>query len=82
VDDGTANGADGVLLAFRVRSVVARAAEEVLERVGHALGPAPLAMDERHARRVADLQLYLRQHHAERDESALGRQVLDLQDWL
>jgi alkylation response protein AidB-like acyl-CoA dehydrogenase len=82
VDDGKATGADGVLLALRVRSVVARAAEEVLERVGHALGPAPLAMDERHARRVADLQLYLRQHHAERDESALGRQVLDLQDWL
>ena len=82
VDGGAAIGADGVLLALRVRSTVARAAEDVIARVGHTLGPAPLAMDERHARRVADLQLYLRQHHAERDESALGRQVLDLQDWL
>jgi hypothetical protein len=54
----------------------------VLERVGHALGPAPLARDERHARRVADLQLYLRQHHAERDEAALGRAVLDLAEWI
>jgi hypothetical protein len=53
----------------------------VIVRVGHCLGPAPLAQDERHARRVADLQLYVRQHHAERDEATLGRQVLTLADW-
>ncbi len=82
VDAGHAAGPAGVLLAARVRAVVARAAEDVLERVGHALGPAPLARDERHARRVADLQLYLRQHHAERDEAALGRAVLDLAEWI
>ena len=82
VDSHRAVGPAGVLLAARVRTVVARTAEDVLERVGHALGPAPLARDERHARRVADLQLYLRQHHAERDEAALGRQVLDLADWI
>jgi alkylation response protein AidB-like acyl-CoA dehydrogenase len=82
VDGGHAAGQAGVLLAARVRAVVARAAEDVLERVGHALGPAPLARDERHARRVADLQLYLRQHHAERDEAALGRAVLDLAEWI
>ena len=69
------------VMAGRVRTVVAAAAEDVLERVGHSLGPAPLARDDRHARRVADLQLYLRQHHAERDEAALGRAVLDLPDW-
>ena len=56
---------------------MARAAESVVERVGHATGPAPLALDDDHAARVADLQLYLRQEHAERDEAALGRQVLD-----
>jgi alkylation response protein AidB-like acyl-CoA dehydrogenase len=82
VDAGHAAGPAGVLLAARVRAVVAGAAEDVLERVGHALGPAPLARDERHARRVADLQLYLRQHHAERDEAALGRAVLDLAEWI
>lgn len=81
VDAQRATGTDGVLLAARVRTVVARAAEDVLQRVGHALGPAPLARDERHSRRVADLQLYLRQHHAERDEAGLGRQVLDLAEW-
>ena len=47
----------------------------------HALGPAPLAFDPDHARRVADLQLYVRQHHAERDEAALGAQVRDLSTW-
>jgi hypothetical protein len=44
--------------------------------VGHALGPAPLAFDEDHARRVADLELYLRQHHAERDLARLGEATL------
>jgi alkylation response protein AidB-like acyl-CoA dehydrogenase len=81
VDAGVAEGQDGVLLALRVRATVAGACEETLTRTGHALGPAPLARDERHARRVADLQLYLRQHHAERDQAALGRAVLDLLDW-
>jgi len=77
VDAGRAVGPAGVLLALRVRAVVAEAAEAVLRQVGHALGPAPLAFDETHARRVADLELYLRQHHGERDLAALGRAVLD-----
>lgn len=75
IDAGEASGAAGRLLAARVRAQVARCAEEVLAAVGHALGPAPLALDPRHAARVADLTLYLRQHHAERDLAALGRLV-------
>jgi len=73
VDAGEATGAAGGLLAKRVRATVARSCEEIVVRAGHALGPAPLALDEAHAKRVADLQLYVRQHHAERDESSLGR---------
>ncbi|MEP7762337.1 acyl-CoA dehydrogenase family protein [Sanguibacter sp. 25GB23B1] len=64
------------VLARRTRNVVARAVEETLARAAHALGPAPLAHDERHARRVADLALYVRQHHAERDDAALGRDLV------
>lgn len=71
-DPETGAGAAGELLALRVRSVVADAAERVIMHVAHALGPAPLAFDEEHARRVADLQIYLRQHHAERDLARLG----------
>ena len=76
VDSGRAAGDEGAILALRVRHVVARAAESVIERVGHATGPAPLALEDDHAGRVADLQLYLRQEHAERDEAALGRHLL------
>ena len=76
VDAGAATGSAGALAAARVRAVIASAAEEVLTRLGHALGPGPLTADAAHAARVADLQVYLRQHHAERDEAALGRLLL------
>ncbi|MET0811868.1 MAG: acyl-CoA dehydrogenase [Microbacterium sp.] len=64
---------DSALLASRVRSIVADAAELALRECDHALGPAPLVADEAHARRVADLHLYLRQHHGERDAVRVGR---------
>ena len=35
-----------------------------------------LGATEEHARRVADLELYLRQWHAERDQAALGQELL------
>lgn len=76
-DDPDGSSAESVVVASRVRQVVADSAEEVLARVGHALGPAPLTGDETHARRVADLTVYLRQHHAERDLVAQGRRLLE-----
>ncbi|MBG6213439.1 MAG: acyl-CoA dehydrogenase [Cryobacterium sp.] len=75
IDAGEADGAAGSVLAARVRGIVARTVDEVIFHVGHALGPAPLALDARHVQRVADLQLYVRQHHAERDDAALGRML-------
>lgn len=75
IDAGHATGDAGHGRALRVRTVVARAAEEVLRRTAHALGPGPLATEEEHTRRVADLELYVRQWHAERDEAALGSWV-------
>ena len=77
VDAGAASGAEGRLLAKRVRGSVAHAAEDVLAAVAHALGPAPLASDAAHAKRVADLELSLRQHHAEKDDASLGGAVRD-----
>ncbi|KHL00496.1 hypothetical protein LK10_20135 [Sinomonas humi] len=76
VDAGRAEADCGALLALRVRGVVADAVEQVLRTVDHALGPAPLAFDAEHAQRVADLRLYVRQHHAERDAATLGRSLL------
>ncbi|TFD29555.1 acyl-CoA dehydrogenase [Cryobacterium cryoconiti] len=75
IDAGEAGGEQGALLAARVRGQVAHTVDAVITRAGHALGPAPLAFDARHAARVADLQLYVRQHHAERDDAALGRRL-------
>lgn len=77
VDEGAATGADGQILALRVRTVVAQAAEHIIATLGHALGPAPLAHDGDHARRVSDLTLYVRQHHGERDEANLGRLLIE-----
>ncbi|PUA80132.1 acyl-CoA dehydrogenase family protein [Nocardioides currus] len=75
LDAGELTGDAGARAALRVREVVALAAEDVLRRAAHGLGPGPLATDEDHARRVADLELYLRQWHAERDQAALGQAV-------
>ncbi|BBZ45346.1 acyl-CoA dehydrogenase family protein [Mycobacterium parmense] len=61
------------LLARRVRSVVEHAVDEAITRTGRALGPGPLCQDGRHAQRVADLSIYIRQSHAERDLAELGR---------
>ncbi|WP_264990579.1 acyl-CoA dehydrogenase family protein, partial [Mycobacterium kiyosense] len=61
------------LLARRVRAVVEHAVDEAISRTGRALGPGPLCQDGRHAQRVADLSIYIRQSHAERDLAELGR---------
>jgi alkylation response protein AidB-like acyl-CoA dehydrogenase len=67
----------GPVRALRVRAQVEAAAAEVMTRVGRALGAGPLGHDEAHARRVADLTVYLRQHHAERDLAQLGTLVAE-----
>lgn len=60
------------LLARRARAVVETAVAEAVDRTGRALGPAPLCLDAEHAQRVADLTVYVRQSHAERDLERLG----------
>jgi alkylation response protein AidB-like acyl-CoA dehydrogenase len=77
IDGGEAFGGRGAILGERVRGLVAGAVDRVLSTVGHALGPGPLATEEEHARRVADLQVYVRQHHAERDLARLGTLLLE-----
>ncbi|MGB3482147.1 MAG: acyl-CoA dehydrogenase [Mycobacterium sp.] len=71
--DGAADPADAELVARRARAVVEHAVDEVITRTGRALGPGPLCLDAEHAQRVADLTVYVRQSHAERDLAALGR---------
>ena len=61
------------LVALEVRHLVENGCLEVLTHVGRAGGAAPLCHDPAQARRAADLQVYVRQYHAERDDEALGR---------
>ena len=65
----------GPLRALRVRALTEAVAADVLARTGRALGAGPLGHDEAHSRAVADLTVYLRQHHAERDLARLGEVV-------
>lgn len=62
--------------ATTARAVVEDAATVVLHEVGRALGAGPLCADAAHAARVADLTVYLRQSHAERDLAALAGVVV------
>lgn len=65
------------LAVATVRSAVERAVREVVDRVPRILGPGPLSRDAGLAGALADLALYVRQHHAERDHAALGERVVD-----
>lgn len=62
--------------AVRVRDVCAQTVETVLRHADHSMGPAPLTADENYARLVDDVRVYVRQHHAERDQITLGRSLL------
>ncbi|HEY2023835.1 acyl-CoA dehydrogenase [Paraburkholderia sp.] len=64
--------ADAINVALRARLAVEAAASAVIEHATRALGAAPLCRDARFARALADLPVFLRQSHAERDLAALG----------
>jgi len=63
--------------ALRARLVVEQAANEVMHHAGRAVGAGPMCRNPRFARAMADLPVFLRQSHAERDLAALGQQTLD-----
>ncbi|MFN2977116.1 acyl-CoA dehydrogenase family protein [Terriglobus aquaticus] len=65
--------------ALRLRHMVEQLADDTLQRFSRAYGPHPLAMDPAMSRRCAELNLFLRQCHGERDLEALGRAEAELQ---
>jgi len=67
---------DAQLRAVRARLVVEDAAEKVIHHASRALGAGPLCQDPHLARRIADLPIYLRQSHAQRDLASLGTQCI------
>ena len=65
--------ASAMTRALEVRHIVEQGCTDILRRFTRAMGPAPLAKDAEVARRYAELNLFLRQSHAERDLESLGR---------
>ncbi|MGJ7581028.1 acyl-CoA dehydrogenase [Variovorax sp. RHLX14] len=64
--------ASAQLQATRARLVCERAATDIVLYAGRALGAAPLCRDARFAQAMADLPVFIRQSHAERDLASLG----------
>lgn len=73
----TGRPASAEFWARLTRASAEATASVVLERVGRATGAAPLCLDGRHARLVADLTVFVRQSHAERDLAQLGLMAVD-----
>ena len=63
-------------LALACREVVESACQKVLIHAGRALGAKPFCMDAQFAAMAADLPVFLRQSHAERDLQQLGALAL------
>lgn len=70
IDANPATTVDRLALSTRLQVEVA--SQAVLGHVGRALGPAPYCLDRHSARILADLPVFLRQSHAERDLAQLG----------
>lgn len=71
---------DAMALALRLRLTVEDAATLVLHLATRALGAGPLCRDAHFARLAADLPVFLRQSHAERDQAVLGGIVAGAQE--
>lgn len=67
---------DARATALRVRLAAEDSARHVLDEAGRALGAAPFCRDPHFARAAADLPVFVRQSHAERDFAALGERLL------
>ena len=72
--------ANAMLTALSVRLSVEAAATGTLHAAGRALGAGPMCKDPAIARLVADLPVFIRQSHAERDQEAVGQLVAGSQE--
>jgi alkylation response protein AidB-like acyl-CoA dehydrogenase len=67
--------------ALVTRQIVHAGALRVLERTASAGGARPLCLDANQSRRVADLFVYLSQHHGSSDAKELGRILTQARSW-
>lgn len=59
-------------IALLCRSAAEAAAQVAIQRLPRVVGPVALGRDADFAHRLADLEVFVRQHHAERDLARLG----------
>ena len=64
-------------LVAAARTTVVDACEQVAAEAGRVVGPGGLSTDERLARTLADLTVYVRQHHVDATLESGGRAVLE-----
>ncbi|WP_460149265.1 acyl-CoA dehydrogenase [Pseudomonas sp. H1_A03] len=64
--------ADARALAQQTRACIEDTVEQVIRHVGRAVGAGPYCKDPHFAQLMADLPVYVRQSHAERDLAGLG----------
>lgn len=67
--------ADALRAALRARQAAEACARRVLDDTGRALGATPFCRDADFARMTADLPVFIRQSHADRDDAALGERL-------
>jgi hypothetical protein len=62
--------------ALGVRLSAEKCAKRVLDEVGKALGAAPFCLDAKFVRAAADLPVFIRQSHTDRDFGSLGAMTM------
>ncbi|MES2280177.1 MAG: acyl-CoA dehydrogenase [Pseudomonadota bacterium] len=67
---------DASRIALTSRLSAERCAKLVIEEVGKAMGATPFCLNEKFAKAAADLPVFIRQSHADRDFAALGERSL------
>jgi alkylation response protein AidB-like acyl-CoA dehydrogenase len=73
IDEQPGSVTEAMQRALMLRHTVERAATQIIDLYGRALGPRPLIQDTAVVRRMAELQVYIRQHHDEHDLESVGR---------
>jgi len=63
-------------LVASARTTVVDACEQVVAEAGRVVGPGGLSTDERLSRTLADLAVYVRQHHVDATLESRGRALL------
>ena len=67
---------DAMAMALRLRQAAEAAATDVLIETGRALGATPFCRNASFARAAADLPVFIRQSHGDRDDAALAKAVI------